>query len=91
MRQGGRSLELTLVRPDESREVLLFIRNFPQDWQTPYVFREPVDLPAGSVLQATAYFDAAKAGSPSVNPALAASPAVSFMVSLNHYPAKALR
>jgi hypothetical protein len=77
MQQGGRSLELKLVRPDGSREVLLWVKNFRQDWQTPYVFRKPVALPAGSVLQATAYFDAAPVTS-------AMAP---FTVALNHYPA----
>jgi hypothetical protein len=81
MQQGGRSLELKLVRPDGSREVLLWVKNFRQDWQTPYVFRQPVALPAGSLLQATAYFDAA--------PTSAKAP---FTIALNHYadgPAKA--
>ena len=75
MQQGGRSLELKLVRPDGSREVLLWVKNFRQDWQTPYVFRQPVALPAGSLLQATAYFDAAP-------PASAKAP---FTIALNHY------
>lgn len=75
MQRGGRSLELKLVRPDGSREVLLWVKNFRQDWQTPYVFRQPVTLPAGSLLQATAYFDVA--------PASAIAP---FTVTLNHYP-----
>jgi hypothetical protein len=78
MQKGARSLELTLVRPDDSRQVLLWVKTFRQDWQTPYVFREPVQLPAGSVLQATAYFDAAPA-----------SPSPPFRVALNHYPARA--
>lgn len=81
MQQGGRSLELALVRPDGSREVLLWVKNFRQDWQTPYVFRNPVTLPAGSLLQATAYFDAAP-------PAPAMAP---FTVALNHYPMAAGR
>jgi hypothetical protein len=77
MQQGARSLELKLVRPDGSREVLLWVKNFRQDWQTPYVFRQPVMLPAGSVLKATAYFD----------PTRAASASAPFTVALNHYPA----
>ena len=80
MQQGGRSLELTLARPDGSREVLLWVKRFRQDWQTPYVFRQPVALPAGSRLQATAYFD-----SP---PGSSSAP---FTVALNHYPATSRR
>ncbi len=76
MQPGGRSLELKLVRPDGSREVLLWVKQFRQDWQTPYVFKTPVMLPAGSILEATAYFDKAP-------PASAIAP---FSVALNHYP-----
>ena len=76
MQQGARSLEIKLVRPDGSREVLLWVKNFRQDWQTPYVFRQPVVLPAGSVLKATAYFDAPP-------PTSAKAP---FTIALNHYP-----
>lgn len=63
MQSGARSLEIKVLRPDGSREVLLWIKQFRQDWQTPYVFREPVTLPAGSTLQAIAHFDSAPASS----------------------------
>ena len=75
MQDGGRSLEVKLVRPDGSREVLLWVKHFRQDWQTPYVFAKPITLTAGSLLQATAYFDTAPA----------ASGVAPFTVALNHY------
>jgi hypothetical protein len=81
MQPGGRSLELKLVRPDGSREVLLWVKNFRQEWQTPYVFRQPVALPAGSLLQATAYFDSSP-GASAIAP---------FTVALNHYPTTSRR
>ena len=59
MSAGGKSLELKAMRPDGSVEPLLWIREFRQDWQTPYVLRSPVRLPRGSTLMATAFFDAA--------------------------------
>src|SRR5207245_7206878 len=59
MQAGGRSLEVKLLRPDGSRDVLLWVKDFRQDWQTPYVFSKPVTLPAGSILQAVAYFQPA--------------------------------
>jgi len=55
---GGRSLEVRARRPDGSVEVLLWIRDFRHDWQTPYVMRQPVLLPPGSRLRATGSFDA---------------------------------
>jgi hypothetical protein len=63
MRDGARSLEVTLLRPDGSREVLLWVKEFRQDWPTPFVLRQPITLPAGAMLRATAYFDRASAGS----------------------------
>ena len=59
MSAGGRSIELRARRPDGGTEPLLWIRNFSQQWQSPYVFKRPVALPAGSVIQAAAYFDPA--------------------------------
>jgi hypothetical protein len=57
MSPGGRSIELTARRPDGAFEPLLWIKEYRHDWQVPFVLREPVTLPAGSVLQASAYFD----------------------------------
>jgi len=78
LRPGGRSLEIKLLHPDGSSDVVLWVKDFRQDWQTPYVFAKPVALPAGSVVQAIAYFDA----SPS------SSTAPPFTIALNHYAAK---
>ena len=65
MPQAGGAFEVTAVRPDGSREVLLRVKRFRFDWQTPFVFRQPVSLPAGSALETTAYLEAgATAGAP---------------------------
>jgi hypothetical protein len=56
---GTRSLEIKLMRPDGSREVLLWVKDAHQLWPTPYVFKKPVSLAAGSILQAVAYVDRA--------------------------------
>jgi hypothetical protein len=45
--------ELSAVRPDGSVEHLLWIRDKHANWKQAYVFREPIDLPAGTRLQAT--------------------------------------
>jgi hypothetical protein len=57
MQQGGTSFEVTAARPDGSREVLLRVKSFRFEWQMPFVFREPVSLPAGSVLETTAFYE----------------------------------
>jgi hypothetical protein len=54
---GTRSFEIKLVRVDGSRDVLLWVKDAHQLWPTPYVFKKPVAIPAGSTLQAVAYFD----------------------------------
>ena len=77
MQPGGRSLEVKVLRPDGSREVLLWVKQFRQDWQTPYDFAKPIDLPVGSIIQASAYFDSQRSGS---NPP--------FTIALDHYAKK---
>jgi hypothetical protein len=56
---GATSIELNAQRPDGTRETLLWQRRVRPEWPVPYLLREPVVLPAGSVLRATAYFDEA--------------------------------
>ena len=83
LRPGGRSLEVKLLRPDGSSEVLLYVKEFRQDWQTPYVFTKPVTLPAGSIVQAIGYF---KEDSGATLSGSRAEPP--FTITLNHYAAK---
>jgi hypothetical protein len=57
MGESGQSIEVRARTPDGSIEPLLLIREFAQQWQTPYVLRRPVTLPAGSVIEAAARFE----------------------------------
>lgn len=57
MSPGGTSIEVRARRPDGVFVPLVWIKNFRQDWQTPFVLNTPVALPAGSILQATSYFE----------------------------------
>ena len=52
---GMTSIEVSARKPDGGREVLLFARDLQPDWPTPYVFANPVLLPKGTDLVATAY------------------------------------
>jgi len=45
--------EVSAILPDGSIEHLLWIRDKQSNWKQPYVFREPVSLPAGAKLQVT--------------------------------------
>jgi hypothetical protein len=51
---GARSIEVKARRPDGSADVLLWVKQFRQDWQTPYVLRKPIRLPRGSEIEAIA-------------------------------------
>ncbi len=52
---GVTSLELSARKPDGGTEVLLFAKEIPQDWPTPYVLREAITLPAGTQLRLTTH------------------------------------
>jgi hypothetical protein len=56
MAPGAKSIEVKTRRPDGVVQVLLLIKEYPQQWQTPYVFRRPIAVPKDSLIQATAYF-----------------------------------
>jgi hypothetical protein len=53
---GVQSVEVSARKPDGTTEVLLFEKNIRADWPTPYVFKDPVALPRGAELFATAYY-----------------------------------
>jgi hypothetical protein len=53
---GAKSIEIKTRRPDGSVQVLLLIKDYPQQWQTPYIFRRPIAVPKDSLIQATVYF-----------------------------------
>ncbi len=38
-------------------ESLLWLKDYRADWPSPYVFKEPVTLPAGTRLVVTAFYD----------------------------------
>jgi hypothetical protein len=86
---GTRSFEIKLVRPDGSRDVLLWVKDAHQLWPTPYVFKNPVPLPAGAVLQAVAYIESGADLPPSPKPQNGeGGSGPRFTLTLNHYAAK---
>ena len=86
---GARSFEIKLIRPDGSRDVLLWVKDAHQLWPTPYVFKKPVLLPAGSVLQAVAYDESGADLLASSKPRTGEGGAgPRFTLTLNHYAAK---
>ena len=52
---GVKSVEVSERRADGTTQMLLFAKDIPTDWPTPYIFKDPVLLHRGSILSVTAY------------------------------------
>lgn len=53
---GASSLEVSARRPDGGTDVLLFAKDLRAEWPTPYIFKSPERLSAGTTLSVTAYY-----------------------------------
>lgn len=53
----GKSWEYRLVHSDGRSEVVLAVPKYDFNWQTYYVFAQPLAVPKGSRLEATAHYD----------------------------------
>jgi hypothetical protein len=54
--QGLKSIEVSAKTGQGATQVLLFAKDPPLEWPTPYVFKEPVLLRRGTTIQLTGYF-----------------------------------
>lgn len=70
---GATSVEVTAIRPDGGVEPLLWLKDYRADWPSPYVFKQPVALPAGTRLAVTAYYGNAGDTPLTAQPALSVS------------------
>jgi hypothetical protein len=52
---GLKSVEVSARKLDGGTDVLLFAKDIPMDWPTPYILKEPLLLRRGTVLSVTAY------------------------------------
>jgi hypothetical protein len=68
---GGRSVEVTAVRPDTTVEPLLWVNYYRADWPSAYVLKDPVTLPAGTRVIVTAYYDNKTAAPIAAKPSVA--------------------
>ncbi|HEY7336966.1 MAG TPA: hypothetical protein VH639_18885 [Bryobacteraceae bacterium] len=53
---GVKSIEVSARNPNGGTQVLLYAKDFPMDWPSPYILKEPVALPRGALLSVTAYY-----------------------------------
>jgi hypothetical protein len=54
--------------PDGRKETLLSVPNYDFNWQTDYVFKQPLKLPKGTKLHATAWYDNSAANKSNPDP-----------------------
>ena len=57
MHYRGQDMEYVARFPDGSEKTLLKVDNYDFNWQTVYELEEPVDIPAGTVVEAIAHYD----------------------------------
>jgi hypothetical protein len=54
--------------PDGRKETLLSVPHYDFDWQTDYIYKEPIKLPKGTVIHATAWYDNSTANKSNPDP-----------------------
>ncbi len=57
MHLRGKDMEVRAVFPDGHKEILLSVPHYSFAWQLSYYLAEPMKLPAGTILEATAHYD----------------------------------
>jgi len=55
---GVQSIEVAARKPDGTTQVLLYVRDIPLEWPTPYVLRRPVSLSKGTRLSVVEHYAA---------------------------------
>ena len=64
----GKSWEYTATYPDGRTEVILSVPKYDFNWQTDYVFAQPLKLPKGTRIRAVAHYDNSPANKSNPDP-----------------------
>lgn len=64
----GKSWEYTATYPDGRSEVILAVPKYDFNWQTDYVFAQPLKLPKGTKIRAVAHYDNSAANKSNPDP-----------------------
>ena len=64
----GKSWEYTATYPDGRSEVILSVPKYDFNWQTNYVFAQPIKLPKGTKIRAVAHYDNSPANKANPDP-----------------------
>ena len=66
----GRSWEYSAIYPDGRTEVILSVPKYDFNWQTEYVFAQPLKLPKGTRIHAVAHYDNSPANKSNPDPTI---------------------
>ncbi|HEY7171280.1 MAG TPA: hypothetical protein VH417_10570 [Vicinamibacterales bacterium] len=66
----GRRWQVEVTYPDGRKEMVLAVPNYDFNWQTDYIFKQPLKLPKGAVLRTSAWYDNSAANKSNPNAAL---------------------
>ncbi len=64
----GKRWAYEAIYPDGRRETILSVPNYDFEWQHEYIFREPLKLPQGTKIRATAWYDNSTANKSNPDP-----------------------
>jgi hypothetical protein len=64
----GRRWEIQATYPDGRSEIVLAVPNYDFNWQTDYVFKQPLKLPKGTILRSSAWYDNSAANKTNPDP-----------------------
>jgi hypothetical protein len=57
MHLRGKDMTFSVTYPDGREEILLNVPKYSFNWQVIYAFEQPIKIPAGSILRASAHYD----------------------------------
>ena len=64
----GKKWQVTAIYPDGRSEIILDVPKYDFNWQTDYVFKQPLSLPKGTKLHTAAWYDNSAAYKPNPDP-----------------------
>jgi hypothetical protein len=66
----GREWKVEVTYPDGRKEIVLAVPKYDFNWQTDYVFKEPLKLPKGTTLKTMAWYDNSSANKSNPDPSV---------------------
>ena len=64
----GKKWEVTAVYPDGRSELILNVPKYDFNWQTDYIFKQPLKLPQGTRIRTSAWYDNSAANKANPDP-----------------------